>query len=57
MRAVEVRLAEAETAAISEGAVAAGETVVIDGVDKLQDGRKVAPVRPARAAASGKARS
>ena len=59
-RPVEVRLTEGDTTAIAKG-LAAGETVVTDGVDKLQAGAKVevgkgrpraagarAPPRPAR---------
>jgi multidrug efflux system membrane fusion protein len=44
MRTVEVQLTEAESAVTRRG-VAAGELVVIDGLDKLQEGSKVA-VRP-----------
>ena len=41
MRTVEVRLTEGDDTAIGKG-LAAGETVVVDGVDKLQPGVKVA---------------
>jgi membrane fusion protein, multidrug efflux system len=55
MRPVEVRLVEADTAAISKG-LSPGETVVIDGLDKLQEGSKVAP-RSAGTGAAPKARA
>ncbi len=42
MRPVEVRLTEADDTALKSG-VAAGEIVVTDGIDKLQQGMKVAP--------------
>jgi multidrug efflux system membrane fusion protein len=41
MRNVEVRLTDGDDTAIKSG-LAAGEAVVIDGVDKLQQGTKVA---------------
>ncbi len=55
MRPVEVRLVEGDTAAISKG-LSPGESVVIDGLDKLQEGSKVAP-RPAGTGAAPKARA
>jgi membrane fusion protein, multidrug efflux system len=45
MRPIELRLVEGETAVIAKG-LTAGENVVIDGMDKLQEGSKIAP-RPA----------
>ena len=51
MRDVEVQLTQGNDTAISKG-IAAGETVVTDGVDKLQPGTKVALVTPGSPAAS-----
>lgn len=45
LRPVEVRLTEGEESAIQKG-VAAGELVVVDGIDKLQPGAKVSVGRP-----------
>jgi multidrug efflux system membrane fusion protein len=42
MRPVVVSMTQGETAAISKG-VAAGDAVVVDGLDKLQEGSKVVP--------------
>jgi multidrug efflux system membrane fusion protein len=42
MRTVQVRLTEGDEAAIA-GGLSGGETIVTDGVDKLQQGTKVAP--------------
>jgi multidrug efflux system membrane fusion protein len=53
-RPVEVRLTEGDTSAVAKG-IAAGETVVTEGVDKLQAGAKVevgTPGAPAAAPAS-----
>ena len=55
MRPVEVRLVEGDSAAIGKG-LDPGETVVIDGLDKLQEGSKVDP-RPAGTGAAPKARA
>ena len=55
MRPVEVRLVEGEAAVISRG-LSAGENVVVDGLDKLQEGSKVAP-RPAGAGAAPKSKA
>jgi len=51
MRDVQVQLTQGDDTAIGKG-VAAGETVVTDGVDKLQPGSKVALVTPGSPAAS-----
>jgi len=45
MRTVDLQLTEGDDTAISKG-LAAGETVVVDGVDKLQQGTKVAVSAP-----------
>ena len=45
MRTVEVQMTEGDESAIRKG-IAPGETVVTDGVDKLQPGSKVALARP-----------
>lgn len=45
MRTVDVQLTEGDQSAIRKG-LASGETVVIDGVDKLQPGTKVAATPP-----------
>jgi len=50
MRPVEVTLVQGDVAAITKG-LAPGDTVVIDGLDKLQEGSKVAPRQPGAAAA------
>ena len=42
MRNIDVKLTEGDTSAVESG-LSAGETVVTDGVDKLQQGTKVAP--------------
>jgi multidrug efflux system membrane fusion protein len=55
MRPVEVTLVQGDVAAITKG-LAPGDTVVIDGLDKLQEGSKVAP-RQAGAAAAPKAKA
>ena len=49
MRPVEVQLAEGEEAAIRKG-VAPGEVVIVEGVDKLQPGTKVAVGAPGSSA-------
>ena len=49
-RPVEVRLTEGDTSAVSKG-LAAGDVVVTEGVDKLQNGSKVETGKPG--AASG----
>jgi multidrug efflux system membrane fusion protein len=53
MRDVEVQLTQGDETAIRKG-VAPGETVVTDGVDKLQPGTKVALVTPGSPAASSR---
>ncbi|MFY9550710.1 MAG: efflux RND transporter periplasmic adaptor subunit, partial [Thermoanaerobaculia bacterium] len=55
MRPVEVRLVEGEAAVISRG-LSPGENVVVDGLDKLQEGSKVAP-RPAGGEAAPRAKA
>jgi hypothetical protein len=47
-----VRLTEGDTTAVAKG-VAAGETVVTEGVDKLQAGAKVETGKPGATASSG----
>jgi membrane fusion protein, multidrug efflux system len=54
MRPVEVRLTEGNEVAIANG-LAAGERVVIDGVDKLQPGSKVSAAAPGGPGANGAA--
>jgi multidrug efflux system membrane fusion protein len=42
MRTVDVKLTDGDTTAVASG-LAPGDTVVVDGVDKLQQGTRVAP--------------
>jgi multidrug efflux system membrane fusion protein len=51
-RPVEVRLTEGDTTAVAKG-IAAGETVVTEGVDKLQAGVKVEAGKPGAPAPAG----
>jgi multidrug efflux system membrane fusion protein len=51
-RPVEVRLTEGDTTVVAKG-LAAGETVVTEGVDKLQAGAKVEASRPGAPAPAG----
>jgi membrane fusion protein, multidrug efflux system len=54
MRNIDVQLTEGDVVAIRKG-VANGDSVVIDGVDKLQPGSKVAPTANESAARAGNA--
>lgn len=53
MRTVDVQLTEGDRVAIRSG-LAEGERVVVDGVDKLQPGTKVALAQPGAGAAGGR---